>query len=499
MTTQRFDPLPARDRQAVIAQVINGFLAGDPIWSIAKAANMSSWETMNLLSTRIAERGEEERSKALRRRCSVVAEDLYQNEERIWQLLDAGIEGKDIPKVLAALGVSLDSEVATDLLRSPDMFMDIHSAIEVVVLPLPTDIFSLLYVVGRFRRLEPDYKFALGKVPMAGIDELRRVLVRRSSEAQLAEIVAMVETTAQAIRTGDVAGISYSDYADTVTVLAQESSAAGSRSWLVSAPNLRNGLGGGFWSKALEAAGLTLPSTAARFTRADYEGASKAFFTAYRDFGSPKDVASYDSWVTAEAAAGRDRPSLIAIRRYFGAWESVIGAVMPSEVEGEFDGMVEILKKESILEHRWARAGELVGDALADMPWNSFLSIDYGAEADGPRRPYAQASPSADGVWCEIVSEKFLPAEEWPINEAYLLRNGWSAPDDEVPNWHKQGIPPFEAGHQILEGLAYGRNCPDPQKVRWHSAEFPGGPGPDGGVILDYEPGGVVRNLRRAS
>lgn len=65
-------------------------------------------------------------------------------------------EGKDIPKVLAALGVSLDVEVATDLLRSPDIFMDIHAAIEVVVLPLPTDIFSLLYVVGRGRGLEPD-------------------------------------------------------------------------------------------------------------------------------------------------------------------------------------------------------------------------------------------------------------------------------------------------------------------------------------------------------
>ncbi|UKA55488.1 hypothetical protein LFT45_06080 [Arthrobacter sp. FW305-BF8] len=338
MTTQRFDPLPERDRQTVSAQVINGFLAGDAVWSIAKAAKMSSWETMNLLSRRIAERGEEERSKALQHRCSVAAEVLYQNEERIWQLLDAGIEGKDIPKVLAALGVSLDVEIATDLLRSPDIFMDIHAAVEVVVLPLPTDIFSLLYVVGHGRGLEPDYKLALGKVPMPGIDELRRVLVRRSSEAQVAEIVAMVETTAQAIRTGDVSGISYSDYADTVTVLAQDSGDAELRSWLVSASSLRNGLGGGFWSKALEAAGLKLPSTAARFTCADYEGASDAFFTAYRDFGSPKDVANYDSWVTAEAAAGRDRPSLIAIRRYFGAWESVIGAVMPSEVEDEFTG-----------------------------------------------------------------------------------------------------------------------------------------------------------------
>ncbi|WP_426940062.1 RNase H family protein [Pseudarthrobacter sp. S6] len=91
MTTQRFDPLPARDQQAVIAQVINGFLAGDPIWSIAKATNMSSWEVMGVLSTRIAERGENQRFKALQHRCSVAAEVLYQNGERIWQLLDAGL------------------------------------------------------------------------------------------------------------------------------------------------------------------------------------------------------------------------------------------------------------------------------------------------------------------------------------------------------------------------------------------------------------------------
>ncbi|KRE71684.1 hypothetical protein ASG77_11750 [Arthrobacter sp. Soil762] len=41
------------------------------------------------------------------------------------------------------------------------------------------------------------------------------------------------------------------------------------------------------------------------------------------------------------------------------------------------------------------------------------------------------------------------------------------------------------AGNQVLERLARGRRCHDLQKVRWHSGDFPGGPGPDGGVILD--------------
>jgi hypothetical protein len=150
------------------------------------------------------------------------------------------------------------------------------------------------------------------------------------------------------------------------------------------------------------------------------------------------------------------------------------------------------------VEYGWARAGELVSEVLADMPWNSFLSIDYGDETDGPHRPYAQANPSADGVWCEIVSEEFLYASQWPIDTDYLIRKGWSAPDEEVPNWHKHGVPPLEAGHQILEGLAYGRDCHDPGKFRWHSGEFPGGPGPDGGLILDFNPVGSNRTLRRA-
>lgn len=486
------------DRPSAIEQAMTSFLAGDPLRSIAAALSIGSYRTLRILSTRVADRGEEQRSKALRNRCSAAAEVLYQNYDRIWQLLDAGIESSEIPKVLAALGASIDIEIAVELLRSPEIFMEMHSGKELVELAPPTDTFSLLYVTGRHRGLEPNYQFALGKIPMPGIDEFRRILAVYSSEVQIAEIVATVETTAEAIRTGDADGISYSDYLDAVTALVQESENEALR-WLVPAPVLRNRLGGGFWSSALEAAGLTLPSTCARFTNADYEEASKAFMRAYSNFGSPEEVASYDSWATAEAAAGRDRPSVIAMRRYFGTWESVIGAVMPSEVEDEFGGIVEMFKKENNLEYHWARAGELVSGALANMPWNSFLSFDYGDNAEGPHRPYAQASASADGVWCEIVSEQFLPADQWPIDTGYLLGNGWSAPDDEVPNWHKQGIPPVVAGHQILEALRHGRRCDDPNKVRWHSADFPGGPGPDGGVILDDAPGGVVRNLRRAS
>lgn len=490
-------PYTSASTDAELSAICNSFLAGDPLHAITEDANTHSWDALNALSTRIADRGEEQRSKSLRTRCSETVQILRRDDERIWQLVEAGVPGSDIPKVLVAFGSTVDVDIAADLLKSPELFLRISRGQEAEP-PLPTDTLSLLYITGCHRGIKPDYPFALRKIPMPGVTAFRELHVGQLLQGQVAEIIAIAETTAGAIRTGDTAGISYEDYARIVAA-SQEPDNHGPE-WLVPAPVLRRRLGGGFWSSALERAGLSIPSTRARFTSADYDEAARSFRKAYHDFGSPKDVASYDSWVTAEAAAGRDHPSVIEIRRFFGAWESVIGAVMPPEVGvEEFAGLVAMCRTQSDEEYDWARAGERVSDVLANMPWNSFLSIDYGDESDGPRRPYAQANPSADGVWCEIVSEEFLPADEWPIETDYLLRNGWCAPDEEVPNWHKQGVPPLEAGHQLLEGLARGRFCHDPQKVRWHSGDFPGGPGPEGGVILDFEPGGIVRNLRRAS
>jgi hypothetical protein len=107
--------------------------------------------------------------------------------------------------------------------------------------------------------------------------------------------------------------------------------------------------------------------------------------------------------------------------------------------------------------------------------------------------------PSADGVWFEIVSEQYLPAERWPISAGYLSGNNWSAPDEDFPNWYKDGIPHVEAGHQILEGFRYGRHCDDPRKLRWHTGQFASGPGPDGGVTLDDALAGVVQTIQNAA
>ncbi|MCI0143168.1 hypothetical protein KNN17_16505 [Arthrobacter bambusae] len=334
------DEVPADPRKTT-GQAVRSFLAGDPLLTIASAANLRSYKTLDLLSSRVADRAEAERTRSLRMRCNSTSKALLNEERLIGRLKNSGIAPSEIPIVLVALGKQLDIDIAVALLRKPGMLAD---------------------------------------------------------------------------------------------------------------ASLRHD--------------LDAPPAKVTFSGAEYREAAAAFMNDYHHFGSPKDVASYDSWVIAETWARRERPSVIAIRRYFGAWESVIGAVQPPEIEGEFDGIVRALKDAHVVQERWARAGEQVSEVLANMQWNSFLSIDYGDNADGPNRPYAQASLSADGVWCEIVSAEFLPGEQWPIDADYLLRNGWSPPDENVPNWYLQAVPPLEAGHQILEGLRYGRQCDDAEKIR---------------------------------
>ncbi|MDF9751565.1 hypothetical protein [Arthrobacter sp. ES3-54] len=501
MNTPRFDPSPAEDRQNAVGVVVSSFLAGDPLRCIAAAANMSSWEALHVLGSRIADRGEERRSKALRSRSTAAAEVLLKEMDRFQQLQGAGIDVLDVPKVLAALGAPLDVDIAVELLRSMEILKDIHHQVAGVWPAPPTDTLSLLYITGRHRGVKPDYELALGMMPLSSVIEIRELLDADHIYRQTAEILAVIETTAQAIRAGDVAGISYSDYDEIARAISEELGDVTTDpgvSWPVPARDLRRGLGKGFWDAALSSAGLQPPSAADRFSAIDFIEAARGFMRAYTQFGSPKDVASYDSWMIAETAAGRDRPSVVAIRRHFGAWESVIGAVMPPEIEDEYDGIVNHIRAENDVREAWAKAGELISEVLANMPWNSFLSIQYVDDTEG-LTPYAQSVPSADGVWFEIVSEKYLPADQWSIDTGYLSENGWSAPDNDFPNWYKDGIPHIEAGHQILEGLRYGRGCHDASKLQWHTGEFPTAPGPDGGVTLDDALNGIVQTLSNAA
>jgi len=217
-----------------------------------------------------------------------------------------------------------------------------------------------------------------------------------------------------------------------------------------------------------------LANPPSEFSKADYADAAKAYVATHGRFGSPKDAASYDHWMIAELAAGRVRPSAIAIRRYFGTWEAVISAVIPLDDE-EVGGIVDMFKVESATDECWARVGELVDEILASMPWNSFLSIQYGDGTGQRSQPYAQATPGPEGVWCEIVSEEFLPPNAWPIHPNVLSEDGWYPPNAQVPNWYRPGVPLAAAGHFILEGLRLGRSCGDAEQLQWHTGNFPSG------------------------
>jgi hypothetical protein len=473
---------------------VKAYQAGDPLQRIAADAGMRAYDMLRLLSTRVADQSEHQRSKTLRRRCSETAKVLRKDAHRIVQLFDAGIESPDIPKILAALGATIDVDIAAELLKNPDLLLD------PVGLRRPfmvTDMMWLRYVTGYRRGIEPNYVLALGKVPLPEIHSFRMILSEALSRQQIGQIIALIETTAEAIDAGDDEGISFSEYQETREAIIRRSSGEGNPISPPPADMIRDRTTGRSWHVALESVGMKFPAVRGGFSAADYEDASQAYRATEGRFGSPKDVDSYDSWMIAEVAMGRDRPSAVAIGRHFGAWESVIGACVPLE-EDELRGIVSHLRTEAAANYAWAQAAELISKVLRTMPWNSFLSIQYGDGADGRPQPYAQITPGPDGAWCEIVSEQFLQPEDWPIYPEHLLEHGWSKPDAEIPNWYKEAVPLDDAGHVTLEGLREGRSCYEADELRWHTGSFPSGTDPDGGVTVDDVLKGSVQTLRNA-
>lgn len=468
---------------------------------IAGREGLGSYEVLTLLRSKVADQAEVERSRSLRRRCSATTQVLRREQHLIEQLRSSGIEYQMIPTILASLGNALDVDIAVELLQDPESVFAPVNNLENIQSSLLISKLSLLYVTGHLQFVKPNYEHTLASMPVQEIAELRETFMPWMDHGQIAEVLAMIETTKQAIQKGTITGISYWNYMDMAEIISLRGGSSAPRAfpWPVPVQYVRDRLGSGFWENALATVGLEQAFMSDSFSGYDYREAARTARNRMDRFGSLKDPANYDGWVIAETAALRERPSLIEMQRHFGTWGSVVGAAWDSHFEDEIQAATTHYTAENRVEHGWARAGELIADALLNMPWNSFLSIDYGDDSDGTSRPYAQASPSASGVWCEIVSARFLPADTWPIDADYLLTNGWSEPDEEVPNWHKQGIPPIEAGHQILEGLRYGRVCGDPKKVRWHIGDFPGGPGPNGGIILKFAARGLTPLARKAS
>ncbi|WP_133159045.1 TY-Chap domain-containing protein [Arthrobacter glacialis] len=119
---------------------------------------------------------------------------------------------------------------------------------------------------------------------------------------------------------------------------------------------------------------------------------------------------------------------------------------------------------------------ELVHVALAeDVRWlkdDDFLLVDYNT-GDPDYTVYGQLRPKDDGYHLEVVSNQYMPADDWPLDVGYLQQAGWTPPDAEAPNWHRFQRGAGKATAALLAGLRYGRDCTNPLELGWESATFP--------------------------
>lgn len=120
--------------------------------------------------------------------------------------------------------------------------------------------------------------------------------------------------------------------------------------------------------------------------------------------------------------------------------------------------------------------------ALSCLAPGSFVVVEVDTGRGLDPDPYAQASREGEGWYCELVSQDFLPATAWPIDEVALRRSGWAPPLEAPGNWWRSADDAERCVRLLLSGLREGRACEDPEAYRWRTGRFP--PGPDGGLPL---------------
>ncbi|QYF91083.1 hypothetical protein [Arthrobacter sp. PAMC25284] len=283
-----------------------------------------------------------ERARSVRQRSLATDEVIYENRGLLYRLNDAGITWSDTPKVLEALETDVDVEVAIELVNIPGVPSDrIERALPSRSLG---DRLSLLYVAGKHHGIEPDYQLALGTMPIEELAELRSLMQPNVSLRRLAEFAAVAETTKLAIRARAVQTISYSDYAKTAETISSRlgnSRVAGTGQWPAPGTVLLRRYGHGFWDDAVQAVGLSLPTSESRFTENDLFDALDGFTEECIDFEHPMSIAIYDRWVFSEASMRNDRPSALEIIRHYGNWASAMRVILPHEDEDEDDDVLE--------------------------------------------------------------------------------------------------------------------------------------------------------------
>lgn len=118
---------------------------------------------------------------------------------------------------------------------------------------------------------------------------------------------------------------------------------------------------------------------------------------------------------------------------------------------------------------------DLVDDLALDMvelEYRQFVILEFNTQLDP--NPYAQATPNSAGDWlCEVVSDHYLGAECWPLDEVDLTSRGWAAPVRPEDNWENSSGDAGAAAVLLVEALRFGRACADPLVFTWRISWFP--------------------------
>ena len=122
-----------------------------------------------------------------------------------------------------------------------------------------------------------------------------------------------------------------------------------------------------------------------------------------------------------------------------------------------------------------------IAGALGSLTPGRFAIVDY-APGSGGDAPFAQAALEPTGWYLEVVSDHYLPREDWPIDEMVLRRTGWVLPPEGADNWYRYEDSQTEVERlalPLLDALVEGRRCDRGGEFRVTTGRFPAGP--DGG------------------
>lgn len=495
-------------------KLVKAYREGDPLWVIAAAGGTTVESLCSLLAQRVCDEDELARMHSIRARAVGAMSVLDEQSLLVWRLMESRFSAVEIPKVLGALatGTEVDSAITTALLQ----FLRLQDPrICVDMPPLETarrsDKVSLLYVLGKHHGIKPDYQLALGQIAPDDLAEIQQLSRAGCPPRRLAEILAVAETTKLAIRARVITSLSMTKYAATAESIARlfrghifDESA----SWPAPASDLVRRLGGGFWDQALATVGLKLVRTVDRFQKDDLPRAVDDFTEERSGRGLAPSLENYDRWAIAELALRRDRPSALQLMDHYGGWAAALRKALArrGNVQTDAHASAMPLHDDGVLfevpdpahEAAWVRAGEYICELLARIPRRRSLVIEYAADADGAFQLYARAGRAEAGVWCEIFPDELLSGELSDTDEDHLDCEGWTPPNDASSSWRREGMLFEDAGHLILDGLRYGRQCPDPWLLRWSTRQPINGQGRNNGVTIEDALAGDVQSLRNA-